>query len=229
MVSKGSKGSTAMRCAAELGELMIEQFETIPPYLYVYSDGGPERKTDNLSVQKSYIALFLLHNFEEILIARTAANLSYRNPVERVHAIANLGLQSVGLMRKAMPQNMENVIRNSNSNDEIRKLCSKNSDLEIELKKSLDQPKRPIDDVFKELSQKGKKIEIFQSVTQDKIDTCNNILLNNFDENILMLSLRAHFTKSKYPKLHEFYTKHCVSRTYYFHVFKCSELDCPWH
>ena len=146
----------------------------------------------------------MLRNFEEILIARTAANLSYRNPVERVHAIANLGLQSVGLMRKAVPQNMENVIRNSNSNDEIRKLCSKNSDLEIELKKSLDQPKRPIEDVFKELSQKGKKIEIFQSVTQDKIDTCNNILLNNFDENILTLSLRADFTKSKYPKLHEF-------------------------
>ena len=46
-----SEGSTAMLCAAELGELMIEQFQTIPPYLYVYSDGGAERKTDNLSVQ----------------------------------------------------------------------------------------------------------------------------------------------------------------------------------
>ena len=103
--------------------------------------------------------------------------------------ITNLGLQSVGLMRKAMPQNMENVIRNSNSNVEIRKLYSKNNDLEIELKKSLDQPKKLIEDVFKELSLKGKKIEIFQAATQDKIDTCNNILLNNFDENILMLSL----------------------------------------
>ena len=77
-----SEGSTAMRCAAELGELMIEQFETIPPYLYVYSDGGPERKTNNVFVQKSYIALFLLHNFEEILIARMAANLYYCNPLE---------------------------------------------------------------------------------------------------------------------------------------------------
>ena len=47
-----------MGCAAELGELMIEQCETIPLYLYVYSDGGPERKTNNLAVQKSYIALF---------------------------------------------------------------------------------------------------------------------------------------------------------------------------
>ena len=96
-------------------------------------------------MQKSYIALFLLNNFEEILIARTATSLSYRNPVERVHAIANLGLQSVGLMRKAILQNMENVIRNSNSNGEIRKLCSKNNDLEIELKKSLDQPKKLIE------------------------------------------------------------------------------------
>ena len=79
------------------------------------------------------------------------------------------------------------------------------------------------------MSLKGKKFEIFQAATQDKIDTCNNILLNDFDEDILMLLLQADFTKSKYPKLHEFYTKHCISRTYYFHVFKCSELDCPWH
>ena len=109
----------------------------------------------------------------------------------------------------------------------------KNNDLETELKKSLDQPKKLIEDVLKELSLKGKKFEIFQAATQDKIDTCNNILLNNFDENILTLSLRADFTKSKYAKLHEFYMKHCVSRTYYqklyFHVFKGSELDCPWH
>ena len=101
--------------------------------------------------------------------------------------------------------------------------------LKLNWKRVLISQKNLIEDVYKELSLKGKKIEIFQAATQDKIDTCNNILLNNFDENILTLSLRAHFTKSKYPNLHEFYTKHCVSRTYYFHVFKCSELDCPWH
>ena len=64
--------------------------------MYVYSDGEPESKTDNLSVQKSYIALFLKRNFEEVLIARTAANPSSCNPVARVHSIANLGLQSIG-------------------------------------------------------------------------------------------------------------------------------------
>ena len=46
---------------------------------------------------------------------------------------------------------------------------------------------------------------------------------------ILSLSLQSDFTKSKYPKFHEFYTKHYVSRTYHFHIFKCSDPDCPWY
>ena len=121
------------------------------------------RKTYNLLVQKSYIAaLFLQYNFDEVLIARTAPNRSHFNPVEReikrererqrerkkererVHAIANLELQSVGLMRKAMPQNMKIIMRNSTSNG-IIKLCAKNNDLETELKRSLNQPKELIE------------------------------------------------------------------------------------
>ena len=84
-----SEGSSAMRCAADV---MTKRFNKTPPCLYLYSDGGPEKKTDNLSVQKLYIALFLQNNFEEVLIARTAANLYYRNPMERVRSITNLGL-----------------------------------------------------------------------------------------------------------------------------------------
>ena len=63
---------------------------------------------------KSYMALFLQHNFEEVLVARMAANLSY-NPVERFHSIANLGLQSTGLMRRPMLQNLEKLMHNANS------------------------------------------------------------------------------------------------------------------
>ena len=85
--------------------------------MYVRSDSGPE--IDNLSVQKLYIGLFLQHNFEEVLIARTAANLSCHNPVERVHSIANLGLQSTGLMRKWMSKNFEKLMHNANSKDKI--------------------------------------------------------------------------------------------------------------
>ena len=114
-----SKGSSAMQRAAEIADIMMEHFNKTPLCLFVHSNGDPVRKADNLYVQKAYIALFLQHNFEEILITRTAANLSYRNPVERVHSIANLGLQSTGLTRKPMSKNLEKIMHNANFNEEI--------------------------------------------------------------------------------------------------------------
>ena len=70
-------------------------------------DGNPERKVDNLPVQISYIGFFLQQNFNKMLIARRATNLFYRNLVERIHSIGNLGLQSPGLMGKHMSENIE--------------------------------------------------------------------------------------------------------------------------
>ena len=55
------------------------------------------------------------------------------------------------------------------------------------------------------------------------------VLLQKFDDNILLLSLRNDFTKTKYPKFYEFYNKHCVTRTYYFHIFTCLDANCPGH
>ena len=92
-------------------------------------------------VQKSYKALFLQYNFDEMLIARTTSNTPYRNSVERFYLITNFRLQSIGLMRKPMSKNMEKIMHNANSNDKILKLSEKNSKLETELKENLYQPK----------------------------------------------------------------------------------------
>ena len=43
-----SEGSSAMRYAAEIADVMTEHFDKTPPCLYVYSDGGPEKRADNL-------------------------------------------------------------------------------------------------------------------------------------------------------------------------------------
>ena len=106
--------------------------------MYVYSDGDPERKADNLPVQISCIGFFLQQNFNKMLIARIATNLFYRNLVERIHSIGNLGLQSPGLMGKRMSENMKKIMCNDSLNDEVRNLCKikdKNSKLVTELKK----------------------------------------------------------------------------------------------
>ena len=120
-------------------------------------DGDPERKVDNLPVQISYIGFFLQQNFNKMLIARRATNLFYRNLVERIHSIGNLGLQSPGLMGKRMSENMKKIMCNDSLNDEVRNLCKikdKNSKLVTELKKNGDQPKNLMGEVYKELSLK---------------------------------------------------------------------------
>ena len=54
-----TEGSTAMRCAAKFGKIISQHFNIFPPKIYTYTDRGPERKIDNLSVQKSHISIFL--------------------------------------------------------------------------------------------------------------------------------------------------------------------------
>ena len=72
-----TEGSTTMRCVVEFGEIISQHFDVLSPRIYAYTDGGPERKVDNLLVQKSYISIFLNHDIEEMLVARTAANVSF--------------------------------------------------------------------------------------------------------------------------------------------------------
>ena len=164
-----TEGSTVMRCAAEFGKIISQHFDVFPPRIYAYTDEGPERKVDNLSAQKSYISIFLNHNIDEVLVARTAANLSFRNPVERCHAITYQGLQTIGVMRKSMASEIENYIKNANSNEEITKLCANNENLLHGLKESLNKPKHLIEDILKKLSLKGKSFEIYEPATTPQI------------------------------------------------------------
>ena len=50
---------------------------------------------------------------------------SWRNPVERIMSLLNLGLQSVGLMRKQVNEEYESVVSGCNSINEVRKAAEK--------------------------------------------------------------------------------------------------------
>ena len=105
-----TQGSSAIRGVVEMGKI-IETEKINATRFYAITDGGGDRRVDFLSIQKSLADLFLYHDFDKILICRTAAGLSYCNHVERVHAIANLGLQSVGIMRQRMPLQSVGIMR----------------------------------------------------------------------------------------------------------------------
>ena len=143
------EGSSANRGAAELSSVLSHEFDgKLPPRLFAYTDGGGDRRVTYWSVQKGIISLFLHHDLDEAVFARTAAGCSYRNPVERGHATANLGLQSIGLMRKEMPKKHESVIKNLSTNEMLRKACADDAELAAAIKESLDQPKKLIEETF---------------------------------------------------------------------------------
>ena len=92
--------STAFRGVAEMGKILDLEGRQAS-HFFTITDGGRDWQTNWL------IGLFLDHAMDEVLVCRPAAGLSYHNPVERVHTIANLGLQSVGIMRQKMSTDME--------------------------------------------------------------------------------------------------------------------------
>lgn len=68
--------------------------------LCVYTDGGPDHRITYVSVKLAYIAFFKF-DLDYLVTARTPPYHSWRNPVERVISTLNLGLQCIGMMRKA--------------------------------------------------------------------------------------------------------------------------------
>ena len=91
------------------------------PVLFLYTDGGPDHRTTYISTQLSMIALFLNLNLDYLCAARTAPHHSWRNPVERMMSILNLGLQSIGLMRSEMSAEAESALKNCSSLSLLRK------------------------------------------------------------------------------------------------------------
>ena len=79
--------------------------------LYLYTDGGPVL----VSVQLVLIALFQNLNLDILVAGRTAPHNSWRNPVERMMSIVNLGLQCVGIMRTKGSDEFEQAIKNANN------------------------------------------------------------------------------------------------------------------
>ena len=151
-----TQGSTALRGVAEMGKKLDLEGSEASRFLAI-TDGGGDRQTDYFSVQKSFIGLFFPHDMDEVLVCRPGAGLWYHNPVERVHASTNLGLQSVGIMRQKMSADIKEPITNCNSNEELRKAIERHEELKAALENSLSVPVDLLNLVFSKLSLKNKR------------------------------------------------------------------------
>lgn len=166
--------SSPMRHGAELSSWLTTQLGS-KSILFLYTDGGPDHRLTYVSTQLSLITLFLTLNLDLLLCAaRTAPNQSWRNPVERIMSVVNLGLQSVGVMQKEMPAEAEKVIKNCNSaGDKFRK--------EIE---SVKAPVELLSDISLEL-----KFEVETPCSDDELESFWEILLQIKNHFLLMTLL----------------------------------------
>ena len=122
--------------------------------LFIYSDGGPDHRLTYVSVQLSVIALFLNLNLDFLVACRTAPNHSWRNPVERIMSLLNIGLQRVGIMWSKVSDDIEETIKNCNNLKQLRKkVGSKQDEVALSLKPCTNLLKN----IFKRLELKEKK------------------------------------------------------------------------
>jgi len=108
------------------------------PVLLLYTDGGPDHQVNFLSVQLSYIALFLTRDLDYLVAVRTPPCNSWKNPAERIMSELNLALQAVGVMRQKCQQTiLKKILKGCNSMKAIHSAAESHHGLQKEFNDSL--------------------------------------------------------------------------------------------
>ena len=209
------EASSPMRHAAELYDILKSISDT-QHMLFIYSDGGPDHRLTYMSVQLSLIALFLKLDLDVLIAGRTAPSHSWANPVERIMSIVNLGLQSVGVMRAKVEENVEKAISKCSGLKTIRAECAPYKE---DIKQSLLPTKELISDVLSRLQLKSKKFKTFNSASDEEIAALWE-LLHKIDHS---LSVDVGVSTCS---LVQFISHCCTFRKYSLTIKKCGLSGC---
>lgn len=191
------------------------------PILFVYTDGGPDHRLTYLSVQLSLIALFRRLNLDLLIAGRTAPCHSWKNPVERIMSIVNLGLQCVGIMRKEGSEKFERAIKYASNLKQLREATVQTKE---EVKESLSQPVELLKIITERLELKGKPFKVFESATSDEIRDFWEAV--KFIDPLLLPSNTSKKVLSSRPQLQAFMDHCCQLRHYTFCIKKCGSEEC---
>ena len=192
------------------------------PVLFIYSDGGPDHRLTYINVQLSLICLFLKYNLDYLCAGRTAPHHSWRNPVERIMSVLNLGLQCVGLARSEMSSEFEAIIRKCSNLSDLRQQLTSCKE---ELSDSLSHVKIRLHSLFSRLQLHGKEFEIYYSATDEELREFWSALIT-LDSTLKEGGTYRKDNISQHVKVAEF-IEHCCQRSHYtFDILKCGKSTC---
>ena len=218
--------SSSHRHSAELANFLISHGAADKPILCLYSDGGPDHRLTYLSVKASLISLFLFLDLDYLIVARTALQHSWRNPVERVMSTLNLGLQCVGLARHPGNERFESEVKDCNNMNQLRMKAQKHSTFREEALDSVAPVKAVLTEVLERLKLKEKNIHVSSAASEGELMAVWKSLMAIDSNCSEYSSLRKKSDLKHAPAFHKFLS-HCTrERHYFFEVKKCGQETC---
>ena len=198
---------------------------TSKPIVFIYTDGGPDHRLTYISVKLSLICLFLKLNLDFLCACRTAPYSSWRNPVERVMSVINLGLQCVGLARDKMPQMFELEVEKCNSLKELRKIANRLEGFDSAVQDSLSPVKILLSNILTRLTFNDSFIQMFCASSQSEISDFWSTLIS------IDTTLKENFkyTKKNFSECTSAlqFISHCCRCSHYsFDILKCGNSSC---
>ncbi|GES98595.1 hypothetical protein GLOIN_2v1782174 [Rhizophagus clarus] len=216
--------SSPLRHATELYHLLLDEELVDKPVLCLYTDGGPDHRCTYTRVQLSYICLFIALDLDYFVAIRTPPQHSWKNPVERIMSILNLGLQSVGLMRTEMNDDSERLMSKCGTMNEIRKKAEENPTLKVDLNASLQAPINLVRSVFDRQFLKDEPLKTFTAASETEMERFWETI-QLVDDSVTNEDRTAEHIKQR-PLLQKFFEHCCTARHYSFTIKKCGEPGC---
>lgn len=218
------EASSPLRHACELYQT-LQSFSFSKSILFIFSDGGPDHRLTYVSVQLSLICLFIRLDLDYLCAGRTAPYHSWRNPVERIMSILNLGLQCIGLAREQMPEDFEKEVEKCNNLTELRNIASRKSGIVSAVQDSLSPVKSLLTTIFSRLKLHENYIKSYDSASTTDLDEFWSAVIS-IDAT---LRERGNYRKDdlkNHSLIAQFISHCCQCSQYTFDILKCGESSC---
>ena len=169
------------------------------------------------------VAVTSFGNF--LCASKTAPHHSFRNPAERVMSVLNLGMQSVGLARRQLEEEVETKILRCTTMSQVRELALKDPSIKESLLDSVSPVKVTLADIAQRLELKGKKFSVGAAASEAEISDLWSQLKEidpEFD-----LCPTDKIPRKKVTQNLQAFLKHCCrERHYFFDIKKCGNAAC---
>ncbi len=214
------QASTPMRHAAETVKILRESksddgVNLSKPILLKFSDGGPDQRTNFLSVQLADIVLFIALDLDFLAHLRTAPGQSSVNMAERAMSALNFALQNTSTHRIGMDDNFEARMKGLTSLKRLRLAAKKDETIETKFTESMEPVIASLKKRFATIVWQEENVKVHDAATDSEIKTIED-LLKIIDSSIETVSTVKDLTK--FPDLKKFADKHVRSRHYGYQV-----------